>query len=186
MIQAQALRSDLAPRAAIQGIAAGRPALAALTADIDRAIRRGGPRLDARLAAILRDRVGDPDLLAGLACPGSAERYVRHLLHAGSGYSLLALVWRPGQMSPVHGHRTWCVFGVHRGILTESLFRVGERGLQLDACRQQRVGTVSHSPAISDRIHRIANLGIETAVSIHVYGAPFEHLGHGVNQVWAD
>ena len=30
-----------------------------------------------------------------------------------------------------------------------------------------------------------ANLGTETAISIHVYGARFDQLGHAVNRVWA-
>ena len=94
-----------------------------------------------------------------------------------------ALVWRPRQMSPVHGHQTWCAFGVHRGWLAETLFSSGPvaRG-----CVQRWVGDVGHAGADPDSVHRLANLGTETAISIHVYGAPYDRRGEQVNQVWAD
>jgi predicted metal-dependent enzyme (double-stranded beta helix superfamily) len=88
-------------------------------------------------------------------------------------------------MSPVHGHRTWCAFGVHRGCLVESFFRLeGELPVQA-RCLQRGAGAVSHGPADPASIHRLANLGTGTAVSIHVYGAAFDRLGEAVNRVWA-
>jgi 3-mercaptopropionate dioxygenase len=47
------------------------------------------------------------------------------------------------------------------------------------------VGDASHAVAAPDVIHRLANLGTETAVSIHVYGARYDRLGEQVNHVWA-
>ncbi len=57
------------------------------------------------VAAVIQPYLGIPDLLRDTPCPCSPDRYVRNLLHAGSDHTVLALVWRPGQMSPVHGHR---------------------------------------------------------------------------------
>jgi predicted metal-dependent enzyme (double-stranded beta helix superfamily) len=142
---------------------------------------------DGTVAAALAPFLSDPDLLAGIACPCTKERYARHLLFAGEGYAVLAIVWRPGQMSPVHGHRTWCAFGLHSGILAETLFAVSEGGLPRPfSCIQRRPGDVNHAPADPNAIHRLANLGTEEAVSIHVYGASFDSIGQGVNEVWAD
>lgn len=163
-----------------------RSPLPLLLSALDRAVRTADPRLDRTVAAILRDYVGEPDLLAGVACPPSGERYARHLLHAGQGFSVLAVVWRPGQMSSVHGHQTWCALGVNRGSLTESLFGLNQTGLRLIGCKQHHPGLVNHSPAGDEAIHRIANLGTEIAVSIHAYGVAFDRLGEGVNRVWAD
>jgi predicted metal-dependent enzyme (double-stranded beta helix superfamily) len=162
------------------------PPLPRLLTWIDQAVREADPRIDRTVATILSDYVGEADLLAGIACPSSDERYARHLLHAGQGYSVLAVVWRPGQMSAVHGHQTWCALGVHRGSLTESLFGHDKKTLRLIGCKQHHPGAISHSPADGEAIHRIANLGTETAVSIHVYGVGFDRLGEGVNRVWAD
>ena len=56
-------------------------------------------------------RVGDPD------------RYQSHLLHTepDGSFSIVALVWRPAQMTPIHDHVTWCVYGVIQGTEYELL-----------------------------------------------------------------
>lgn len=162
-----------------------RPALAALVAALDRAVRRGEEHIAGEVAAILKDRVKEPDLLAGISYPALSQRYTRHSLHSADDYSVVAVVWRPGQMSSVHSHKTWCAFGVHRGSLTESLFRLEPYGPERIGWRQHRPGTVSHLPR-AEAIHQIANFGTEIAISVHVYGAPFHRLADGVNQVWAN
>jgi hypothetical protein len=44
---------------------------------------------------------------------------------------------------------------------------------------------VSHAPADpAAAIHRLANLGTETAISIHVHGARYDQLGEQVHRVW--
>src|SRR5580698_6158132 len=138
-----------------------------------------------RVAAALLPYLDLPDLLRDISCPCSPDRYVRHLLHAAEDYTVLALVWRPGQMSPVHGHRSWCALGIHRGSMTEMQFTPGAQGPVPRSCEQLEVGDISHAPPEPDAIHRLANLGTETAISIHVYGARFDQLGHAVNRVWA-
>jgi predicted metal-dependent enzyme (double-stranded beta helix superfamily) len=141
---------------------------------------------DRRVGLALEPYLGLPDLLNDTACQCSAERYVRHLLHAGTDYTILALVWRPRQMSPVHAHQTWCVFGIHRGWMVETLFSPGAQGVEPRGCGQRQAGDVSHAPADPNAVHRLANLGTETAISIHVYGAPYDRLGDQVNRIWAD
>ena len=141
---------------------------------------------DRRLATALTPYLGVANLLGDSACRCSPDRYVRHLLHAGADYTILALVWRPCQMSPVHGHRTWCAFGLHRGWMVETFFAPGPHGAVPRACVGREVGNASYSPADPNAVHRLANLGTETAISIHVYGAPYDRLGNDVNQIWAD
>jgi 3-mercaptopropionate dioxygenase len=139
----------------------------------------------AAVGAALEPYLKVPDLLSDVACPASPDRYMRHLLHAGRDYTILALVWEPGQMSPVHGHRSWCALGIHRGCMTESFFGLAHQAPVPRGCAQRNVGDVSHSPADPAAIHRLANLGTETAISIHVYGARYDQLGAQVNHVWA-
>jgi predicted metal-dependent enzyme (double-stranded beta helix superfamily) len=144
------------------------------------------------VARILEWRLTEPDLLDAVHCVGSPDRYTRHLVYAGPGFSILAVVWQPGQMSPIHSHRSWCVLGVRQGALVETCFtRDGSTGLRpsrlaLDSCRQLHPGSVSHSDGDDEHYHRVANLGVETAVSIHVYGVAFDQLGHGLNRIWDD
>jgi predicted metal-dependent enzyme (double-stranded beta helix superfamily) len=160
--------------------------LAAMISDVACAVTGSIRGRDRDVAAAVAPYLGQPGLLDGVSCPAGAEKYTRHLLHAGAGYSVLALVWRPRQMSPVHAHRTWCVFGVHRGWMTETLFTRDAAGARPVACVPRHAGEVAHAPADPDKIHRLANLGTTDALSIHVYGARYDRLGHDVNEIWAE
>jgi predicted metal-dependent enzyme (double-stranded beta helix superfamily) len=89
-------------------------------------------------------------------------------------------------MSPVHAHKAWCALGVHRGWLVESFFDLAEGRAVPAGCAARGVGDLSHADADPGAIHRIANVGVADAVSIHVYGASFDRLGADVNHVLAD
>ncbi|MBX6741775.1 MAG: cysteine dioxygenase family protein [Acetobacteraceae bacterium] len=143
------------------------------------------PRL---VAEAIGAHVADPLLLHGIATPCCAERYVRHLLHEDpeGGWAVAALVWRPGQMSPVHAHRSWCSVGVHRGVLAESYYTSGAKLPMPDGVHLRRPGDITHGPADPRLIHRLANLGCETAISIHAYGLPYERFCSDLNLVLAD
>jgi predicted metal-dependent enzyme (double-stranded beta helix superfamily) len=69
--------------------------------------------------------------------------------------------------------------------MTETVFTPGHQWPEPRGCVQHEVGTVGHAPADPNAIHRLANLGTETAISIHVYGARHDRLGDLVNHVWA-
>ena len=49
------------------------------------------------------------------------DHYARNAIHAADdgGPSLYALVWTPGQWTPVHDHGTWGVVGIVEGVLEE-------------------------------------------------------------------
>jgi predicted metal-dependent enzyme (double-stranded beta helix superfamily) len=161
-----------------------------LRADVADAVAGPLAHRERRVAAALAPYLGAAGLLADSDCRCSPERYLRHLLHAAPDYTILALVWRPRQMSPVHGHRTWCAFGLHQGWMVESLYAPGApetpQGGKPLGCVQLRQGDVGHAPAAPHAAHRLANLGTQTAISIHVYGAAYDRLGEEVNQVWSD
>jgi 3-mercaptopropionate dioxygenase len=160
--------------------------LNALRAEVASAVSGPTTGRDRRVGLALERYLGLPDLLSDNACRCSAQGYARHLLHADVDYTILALVWQPRQMSTVHAHQTWCAFGVHRGWLLETFFAPCPKGVGLRRCLPRLQGEISHAPAESEMIHRVANLGTETAVSIHVYGAAFDQLGDQVMRVWGD
>ena len=159
--------------------------LHAMLADVAVAAASPAPQRGQRVAQALLPYLGCPDLLDDASTRCCPDRYVRHLIHRGADYTVLSLVWTSGQMSPVHAHRAWCAFGLHQGTLVESFFGPDMTGAASQGCLQHRVGDTGHSEPGQDGAHRLANLCIHKAVSIHVYGARYDRLGDGVNQIWA-
>ena len=90
-------------------------------------------RTTARLVAEALERnLPSPDILTPEQQIGDPEGYRSHLLHVepDGTFSIVALVWRPGQVTPIHDHVTWCVFGVVKGVEHEELFRLDEDRVQ--------------------------------------------------------
>ncbi|WP_211862286.1 cysteine dioxygenase family protein [Neoroseomonas soli] len=168
---------------------AARSSLDAMVAGIAAALRRAPDDPSAAVAEVLGAHAADALLLAGHDCPCRAETYIRHLLHedAEGGWAVAALVWRPGQMSPVHGHHVWCAVGVHHGVLTETFYEpcAGNRAPTPCGTVLRRPGDTTFGPPRPDAIHRLANLGTETAVSIHAYGLPYGRFCSDLNRVLA-
>jgi len=143
---------------------------------------------EGRIAEAVGPFLDRPELLAGFDCSGCPNRFVRHLLHQhrDAGWAMVAIVWEPGQASPVHGHRTWCAFGVHRGWIEERHFALVSSGKPVGIRTvPRRIGATSYGQADITLIHQLANVLDATAVSIHVYGVRYHSFGEGVNWVYA-
>ena len=76
------------------------------------------------VAEQLRCHLPSPDVLTAEERLGSADGYRSHTLHVepDGSFAVVALVWRPGQVTRIHDHLTWCVFGVIQGVEHEELF----------------------------------------------------------------
>jgi predicted metal-dependent enzyme (double-stranded beta helix superfamily) len=139
--------------------------------------------------AALSSLSDEPELLSMAQRESSPDSYTRHLLFADplGRYAVAALVWRPGQMSPIHGHHTWCAYTVTEGTLTETLFSWDTDAHHAVKTRQHaRVcGAVSVVGAGRGAIHRLGNTSAtgKTAVSIHVYGVTGAQISTHVNDV---
>ena len=97
----------------------------------------------ARLVADeLRRHLPRPDVLSAEQRLGSPGGYLSHTLHVepDGSFSIVALVWLPGQVTPIHDHLTWCVFGVIQGVEHEELF---DSDLNLVGGSDNHVGDVS-------------------------------------------
>ncbi|WP_120008982.1 cysteine dioxygenase family protein [Teichococcus vastitatis] len=130
-----------------------------------------------------------PGLLASCTLTPDPLRYTRHKLFSDprGRFAVAALVWEPGQMSPIHAHRTWCALAVQQGVLTETFYGEGgsrESDMEQQAVALRLLGDTSHGSADPRSMHRLANLSCSIAVSIHVYGVPYEAFGEGVNLVY--
>ncbi|ARZ69879.1 cysteine dioxygenase family protein [Streptomyces sp. HU2014] len=165
--------------------------LGQLVDDVREAVGRGLPPdttaylVGERLAAHL----GAADLLTPEQREGHPDRYRQHILHAESdgSFSVVALVWMPGQQTSVHDHVSWCVTGVHEGTESERRYRLVPDGTTARLVATEDV--VNHQGDICGfappgDIHRVRNACSTTAISLHIYGADIARLGSSVRRVY--
>ncbi|MFH8491127.1 cysteine dioxygenase [Streptomyces longisporoflavus] len=145
----------------------------------------------ARTCERLRPFLAEPGLLTAHQRRESAEGYRQHLLHAASDglFSVVALVWRPGQRTPVHDHVSWCVSGLWEGREIEQRYRAVSCGDSRRLLATDRLvheaGDVNGLVPPGD-IHQVHNPGPGRAISIHVYGADISRPGSSVRRVYPE
>jgi predicted metal-dependent enzyme (double-stranded beta helix superfamily) len=154
---------------------------------IDAAAAHGPDALANKVKAALREATAETAWLPPERRRASHENYARHLIYAdpGNRFSILALVWDRGQMSPIHGHHCWCAVGVYRGLLTEHYYRAGAGGeppVETGSARHA-VGESTFDPGAG--IHRLGNYSGVLAISLHVYGVAADRIATGVNRIYA-
>lgn len=135
----------------------------------------------------LAEAAANPGLLTPAQREGSAETYRRHLLAADphGRYAIAALVWQPGQASPVHAHHTWCGYAVLDGTLSETVFEWNSAQHCASATRTQarHAGAVSFVRGGRGGIHRLGNGSDAAAVSLHIYGVAGAQIATHVNDI---
>ncbi len=106
----------------------------------------------------------------------SADGYSRRLLHAAEDYSVVVMVWGPGQGTPIHDHDgKWCVECVYEGaIRVTSYDLVGNPGDEIVSFTKQQEVAAGRGEAGAlippFDYHVMENTQDEVAVTIHVYG----------------
>jgi 3-mercaptopropionate dioxygenase len=176
-----AARPSLAPAPPVA------PGLEELVPAVRAAVRRHADWQEtARLVGdALARNLPSADLLTAEQRLGNPRTYTSHVLHAerDGSFSIIAIIWRPGQATRIHDHVTWCVFGVLQGVEYEELFRLDEHGASLvpAGTNENRTGEVSAFAPPGD-IHRVRNVGQDTAVSIHIYGTDVTRVGSSVRR----
>jgi predicted metal-dependent enzyme (double-stranded beta helix superfamily) len=134
------------------------------------------------VATELEQHLPAPDILTAQQRAGDPETYQSHVLHSepDGSFSIVALVWRPGQVTRIHDHVTWCVFGVIQGVEYEEQFALDESsGCLVEAgYTTNEAGDVSGFAPPGD-IHRVRNAGDRVAISIHIYGTDVSRIGSG-------
>ncbi len=140
------------------------------------------------IAERLRELLGHDGWLAPEHQLPAADTYRQHLLHVSDcrGLSVVALVWRPGQRTPIHDHVSWCVVGVYRGIEHETHYRRVGDVLVPTGHIVARPGDVEALIPPAGNIHLVEAAGRGLTISIHVYGADIERLGSSVYQRFDD
>ncbi|WP_411103709.1 cysteine dioxygenase [Streptomyces sp. cmx-4-9] len=166
---------------------------AGLVREIRAVVDRGlPPDLTAYLVGErMAPHLGAPDLLTAGQREGCADRYRQHVLHSepDGSFSVVALVWLPGQETAIHDHVAWCVAGVHEGEESELRYRLvpatAAEGAHLVAIEEvvNRPGDVCGFAPPGD-IHRVRNSCRTKAISLHVYGADVVRLGSSVRRIY--
>jgi 3-mercaptopropionate dioxygenase len=170
-----------------------RSPLTDLVTRIRAVVARGLPdeQTAGHVAGYLRPALRQSGLLAPHQREGSPDGYTQHVLHVepDGSFSVVALVWLPGQATPVHDHVSWCTVGVYEGQETETLYRLagrkGRRQLVVSGHAVNRRGEVTGIAPPGD-IHHVSNSGTTTAISLHVYGADISRLGSSIRRVYDD
>jgi predicted metal-dependent enzyme (double-stranded beta helix superfamily) len=161
--------------------------LALLAAEIGAACEEGQKVMGTRIVAALRKAAAMRDLLAPAWRNPRADCYARHPAYADPAgrFTVLSLVWGPGQFSQPHAHHTWCAYVVVEHALTETLYdfdaQSGKAVRPVTAARDP--GYACFAAAGLDQIHRLGNAGDAPAISIHVYGVEGQRAATHVNRL---
>jgi predicted metal-dependent enzyme (double-stranded beta helix superfamily) len=134
------------------------------------------------IAPLMRDLAAESDSFLSAehfrSDPGHYARNAIHIAPSGN-LSLFALVWLPGQWTPVHDHGSWGVVGIVRGVLEERSYMSATGEITVDRdIRLKRGGVVLLNPgSVSsfvpnpDHIHMTGVSGErEGCISLHLYG----------------
>lgn len=182
------------------------PSLQRLIDEIREAVAPDGDAAETsrRVTRALERHLAVPDLLPAEARVADPERYRQNIVHVepDGSFSIVALVWLPGQQTPVHDHISWCVVGVYEGEEAEIRYRVedaagsevhlddGQMPDPEDGLALVRTAEVTNPNGSADGfappgdLHRVWNAGEGTAISIHVYGADIRELGSSIRRTY--
>jgi 3-mercaptopropionate dioxygenase len=165
------------------------PGLTALVGAVRNAVGKHTSWADTAelVASALERHLPSPDVLTAEQRTGDPKTYKSDVLHSepDGSFSIVALVWRPGQVTPIHDHVTWCVFGVIQGMECEELFELDDQGTNLVEAGYSVNGTGDVSGfAPPGDIHRVHNAGDHTAISIHIYGTDVSRIGSSVRRYY--
>jgi len=170
------------------------PRFDAFVAHVTERQAAGLPRaeLAEQVRRALAELVMDPGWLPDAARVGSQDRYMQHILHVADdrSFSVVGLVWYPGQLTPIHDHVTWCVVGVLEGEESQTRYHLmADAGGRYLAVSGNEIAPRGHCSSLvppEENIHKVMNAGDACAISIHVYGADIEALGTSINQCFDD
>jgi predicted metal-dependent enzyme (double-stranded beta helix superfamily) len=167
------------------------PAFDALVARLCKALQSDLAPLAAAeaAAACLRDTPPRDAVLTAEQHVGSDEGYVQHVLHVNESptFSIVAVVWLPGQQTPIHSHICWGAVSVVQGVEDETTYRLcaDDTGPHL-----REAGVSHYGPgdvtafAPPNDVHRVRSGSRDTTISIHVYGADLRETATSILHVY--
>ena len=100
------------------------------------------------------------------------DDYCRNTLLRTDQFEIVAIIWRPGQDTPIHDHLgSDCAFLILEGESTETIFELDENGLAHPVSKRvYRPGEVC--AADEPDIHKVSNDANVELINLHVYTPP--------------
>jgi 3-mercaptopropionate dioxygenase len=128
-----------------------------------------------------------PEVLACVPEAARAGADMGQVVHveADGSFSVVALITRPGQRTPIHDHITWCAVAVIAGLEEEERFRLRADG----RCEVSHRLPTSGPGAVEGfappgDIHRLTNVGDVVGISLNVYGTDISRIGSSVRRTY--
>ena len=137
------------------------------------------------MVGALRRRLPNPGLLSAKQLAGDPSGYQTHLVHAepDGSFSIVAMVWLPGQQTAIHDHLSWCCTAVLQGTEYEEVYALRADHLEVAGRNANPARTVSGFAPPGD-IHQVTNIVATVAVSMHVYGTDISRVASSVRRVY--
>lgn len=135
-----------------------------------------------KILPLMRDLLTGPlDFIKDRHRRSEPDHYTRNAIWISDDgdFSLFALVWRPGQWTPIHDHGTWGVVGILEGLLEERSYqRIDHATESMEGIRLARGGSVILPPGAvtsfvpnPDHIHKTGVADDrDPCLSLHLYG----------------
>ncbi len=126
-------------------------------------------------AAALRTLIATDDWLPDEFAQTHPQYYQQYLLYCDpqQRFSIVSFVWGPGQITPIHDHKTWALIGMLRGAERNERFVVVSQDQPLKCIASDILfkGEIESLSPSSGDIHRVSNAyANRVSISIHIYG----------------
>jgi predicted metal-dependent enzyme (double-stranded beta helix superfamily) len=127
----------------------------------------------------LKRAIKNPNLLTAEQRHPDPEHYARHYLHRDpeDQFAVLALVWAPGQGTPVHDHGTWGVIGIYENELEAINYKRLDDGSDEGYADLRETGSMFLGKGSlcwvlppNEEIHVNRNHTEDVTITLHVYG----------------
>ncbi len=167
------------------------PQLTALVGSVREAVSRElEPAATAAAAAEVLERfLAQPGLIPDHLRVGDPDRYRQHIVHSepDGSFSIVVLVWMPGQETTIHDHLCWCVAGVYEGAESETRYELrghGEDTRLVPTLEIENPAGIAVGFAPPGDIHKVRNAQDGPVIAVHVYGANIDRLGTSVRRTY--
>jgi predicted metal-dependent enzyme (double-stranded beta helix superfamily) len=121
------------------------------------------------------------------------NKYAQYLLYkpVNEAFSVIAFVWGPKQVAPVHDHLVWGLVGLYEGSIVERRYRRLDHGeaaeprhtVQLVGEVTAKQGDISYVYPPDYDIHGVENPFDGPAITIHIYGTDIGQQARHIHDV---